>query len=211
MWPFDRRRSNRAPTARPRPPAIDAADESEHPGISTAPTVYPTGDNIEYVLLDEGASGPADAHNNQGVAHFQNRRYVLALSEFDKAIGANPNRAGFFANRGQVHLALNNHVRALEDLCAAIRLAPDDANGYFNRGNAYFDMREADRAIADYTVALERRPGHEKARLNRGLLYVRIERVDLATADLVELEKVRSRWASLLRDTLASVGGPPRA
>ncbi|MFM7430250.1 MAG: tetratricopeptide repeat protein, partial [Flammeovirgaceae bacterium] len=79
----------------------------------------------------------ADAHNNLGTVHFQQKRYEQALPSYDKAIECKPNFLNALFNRANTEYELKEYYKALEDLDKVIAMKPDTALAYFTRGLVY--------------------------------------------------------------------------
>ncbi len=65
----------------------------------------------------------ADAYYNRGVTFFTQGQYDLAISDYNKAIGINPNDADPYSNRGLVYfVCLGNKVKGCADVQKACEL-----------------------------------------------------------------------------------------
>ena len=94
-----------------------------------------------------------------------------ALTEYGKAIQADPTNAAAYNNRGNAYSDMGKFQEALNDYEQAIRLNPNDAMAYYNRGNAYKNLGEYQRAVEDFDRAIQLNPNDPDAYNNRGIAY----------------------------------------
>jgi tetratricopeptide (TPR) repeat protein len=110
-------------------------------------------------------------------------QYDLAISQFTKAIEADPENAQAYSDRGNAYGAQGQYAKAIADLNKALEIDPDNALAYFNRGNAYGDQGQYDRAISDFNKAIEMNPSDEDAYNYREAAYRAKARSYLAVSD----------------------------
>ena len=65
------------------------------------------------------------AHNNLGLALFEEGKIEEAIDHYNKAIGITPDYDLAYYNRGNAYYSLGQYQRAIEDYNKAIRLKPD--------------------------------------------------------------------------------------
>lgn len=106
----------------------------------------------------------AAARNNRGGAYHAQRRYDLALADFDEALRLNPKLANAWTGRGAVHAAQRNFARAISDHTRAIELNPQHNDAYYNRALAHQGAGDIGSAIADFRKSLEVNPADDDAR-----------------------------------------------
>jgi hypothetical protein len=118
-----------------------------------------------------------------GLALYQDGRYVAAHDAFDEAVRHQPRSAEAHANRGVTKVRLGNINGAIVDLNTAIALAPQDPVLYYNRGNALIAAGHPELAIGDYTRAIEINPLYARAWFNRGTAQSLAGRGEAAVVD----------------------------
>jgi tetratricopeptide (TPR) repeat protein/S1-C subfamily serine protease len=120
---------------------------------------------------------------NRGILYYNQQKYDLALSDWNKAIDINPNFAEAYNNRGNLYSDLQKYDLALSDWNKAIDINPNFAEAYNNRGNLYSDLQKYDLAISDYSKAIDINPNYAWAYYNRGILYYNQQKYELALSD----------------------------
>jgi tetratricopeptide (TPR) repeat protein len=66
----------------------------------------------------------ADAYVNRGIVYYRTREYIMAHSDFTKAIELRPTMDRAYYDRGMVFEALGRGEHAIEDYRAALRINP---------------------------------------------------------------------------------------
>lgn len=97
----------------------------------------------------------AEAYNNRGVGHYNARRYLEAISDYDQAIRIKANYAVAFNNRGNARYAMAKYQEALADYTASLRIDPQYANAHSNRGLAHYRINELSQACGEFQKACE--------------------------------------------------------
>ena len=97
----------------------------------------------------------AEAFNNRGIGHYNARRYLEAVSDYDQAIRLKANYAVAFNNRGNARYEMAKYQEALADYSASLRINPQYANAHSNRGLAHFRLNQQPQACNDFQKACE--------------------------------------------------------
>lgn len=95
--------------------------------------------------------------NNKAIEKYKKGLFEEAISDMNKAILQEQDRAILYNNRGFMKAASNDYFGALSDFNKAIELDNDDnakSLAYFNRGNLKVKSLEYDDAVKDYTNAI---------------------------------------------------------
>ncbi len=127
--------------------------------------------------------------------HLDNKRYVEAKNDYDKAIELEPENAKAYNGRGNVHHEQRFEERAIADYTRAIQLNPNEANYYYNRGASYEIQDKLNLAITDYNEAIKLNPKSAESYLNRGIALDRQGNHDSAKIDFrkaIELDPKNS-------------------
>jgi len=95
----------------------------------------------------------ADMHNWLAFKCAAKKDYQQALQEYTKAIAAEPDDPGLYANRGHAYNKNGAYNEAIADFSEAIRLNMKNADIYFNRGLAYEKRGKWNDALADFKEA----------------------------------------------------------
>ncbi|MCA2885319.1 serine protease [Microcystis sp. M043S1] len=141
---------------------------------------------------DEGLAAITQAINlapraawyyNRGILYYNQQKYDLALSDYNKAIDINPNYAEAYYNRGILYKNLQKYDLALSDYSKAIDINPNLAVAYNSRGILYSDQQKYELALSDYNKAIDINPNYAEAYYNRGILYKNLQKYDLALSD----------------------------
>ena len=99
----------------------------------------------------------SEAYGNRGFTYFMAKNYSQAITDYNRAIALDPNKAQNYIYRSLYwrQFAKDNN-RGLADLNKAIEVEPNNAHAYMNRASFYeLDLKDYNAAIADYTRAIE--------------------------------------------------------
>jgi tetratricopeptide (TPR) repeat protein len=152
-------------------------------------------------------SSDAEVFNNRGFAHCQKGQYDQAISDFSKAIKANPRLAHAYNNRGAAYLYKAQYDRAIADLTKAIEIDPRLAQAYDNRGWAYIKKWQYDRAISDFNKTTEIDPEFVEAYYHRATAYFLLEEYDKSLSDVIKAQQLGYRIPLEFLDDLRKVTG----
>ncbi len=122
-------------------------------------------------------------HKKQALALARKGQYDEAITEFAKALEANPRDAEAYNSQGSTYTLKGQYDQALADFNKALELNPKYAKAYYNRALAYYYKGRYDEAIADLTKATELQPKDAEAYHNRGLAYDQKRSYDKAISD----------------------------
>ena len=112
------------------------------------------------------------AHNNLGLALFDEGKIKEAMYHYHEAIRMNPDYADFYNNRGIGYFGLDKPQSAIEDYNKAIILNPNHAAACYNRGIAYVKLGQYQRAFEDLNEAIRLKPDFADAYNNRAIIYL---------------------------------------
>jgi Flp pilus assembly protein TadD len=95
----------------------------------------------------------SDAHNNLGVAYYEERRYGTAIKEYRKAIELDATSASYYSNMGAALFSKKDYDASARAYEKALELDPDVFERSSRQGVQAQVPRPEDRARYDYTVA----------------------------------------------------------
>lgn len=79
-----------------------------------------------------------DAYYNRAAMYFCQKKYSLALNDYNRAIELNPQNAGAYAGRGSVYDKMNKADRSLSDFKTAARLGDKETQEHLrSKGMAW--------------------------------------------------------------------------
>jgi tetratricopeptide (TPR) repeat protein/formylglycine-generating enzyme required for sulfatase activity len=189
IWFAGRRGREEAPVIReptvftptPMPTGTATRTPMPTPELTPAPSV--------------NASSDPEFYNDRGLSYYNRKDYDKAISDYDKAIRLDPNRAVSYNNRGNAYEAMKDYDKAISDYNEAIRLDPHYAVAYFRRGNAYQETKDYDKAISDYDETVRLEPNHAVAHNNRGFAYYEKKDYTKAIRDYNEAIRLDPKYA----------------
>ncbi|MBM3571813.1 MAG: tetratricopeptide repeat protein [Alphaproteobacteria bacterium] len=172
-------------------------------------------------ILDFDPAQP-DALHLLGLIEFQLNRHAAALTLFERAVAAQPDRADFHMATGKVNVALTRIDVALSALARAVALAPDNFEAAFELGVARYLRLDLAGAEVALRRALALAPDRCDARVYLGLTLGQAGRAldaiealqnALATVDLSDRSQRPLGLMGLINlgQTLNSVGEATRA
>lgn len=161
-------------------------------------------------LIDDASLSDADrvvALEERGYSYRSNGRNEEALTDFDRAIELDPERAWTIALRGQTYQTIGRHEEALTDLNRAIELSPDYAWAIASRGEIYRINGRHGEALMEFDRAIELKPDFALAIASRGQTYQTIGQHEEALTDFNQAAELSpdSEWIVDARDDLHRV------
>lgn len=118
----------------------------------------------------------ASAYNNRGAAIYYNQHIAeghrrdieLAIADFNRALGYEPELPVAIRNRGIAKGLLKEYESAQADLKRALDLEPGNAENYAALGRLMFSKEDYQSAISYFLQALQRDPYHAETYIQMG-------------------------------------------
>ncbi|MDP6651616.1 MAG: tetratricopeptide repeat protein, partial [Gammaproteobacteria bacterium] len=107
-------------------------------------------------------------YNILGTANAGLQRHDAAITNFNHAIGIDPNHAEAYSNLGILLKQKGDLGAAIESYTRAIEIKPDYAEAHSNLGNALLDKGNPTAAISSYNWAISFKPDYVDAHYNLG-------------------------------------------
>jgi Flp pilus assembly protein TadD len=152
--------------------------------------------------IEGGAGGKHSAvYRNRGIAYLETGQSDLAIADFSKALGLNPNEEETYNDRGAAYLGKGWTESAIGDFSRAIRLNPKNAEPYRNRGAAHMADRRFDAARDDFQKAVELDPADSRGYYNMACLYS-LQKNDRESCSWLQkaIDHGYSNWGHLKQD-----------
>lgn len=125
----------------------------------------------------------ADAYALKATLHDDNKRYELAIIDYNKAIELDSTNASYYGRRAGTYQHAGKYRLALNDLTKAIELDKNDSFYYVTRAEIYRLLKQYDLSLRDCNKAImlnSREFGNFEA---RAFIYLKIKKYKEALAD----------------------------
>src|SRR3954462_8119047 len=98
----------------------------------------------------------ADAWNNLGTLYFNQKKYTLALAQYNHALARRKQYTDAYFNRANTFYELHEYYSALDDVSKVVEKKPDTVVVFFLQGLIYSKLRQFDKAIQYFNEARRR-------------------------------------------------------
>lgn len=138
-------------------------------------------------------SNKSKEHTEEGIRHFEQRNYMDALFNFNKAVELDSSNYQALYMRGCIKKIYEDQHGAMKDFNAAIDFNPDLYEAYYERGNIKFVLQDYYGAIADYTRTIKLNEYHVEAYFKRGQAKQQLEAYSDAINDCTKILEINPR------------------
>lgn len=136
------------------------------------------------------AQRTAQAYFWLGEVRRQQKKYSLALSDYNRSIELDPKYAPAYYVRARLYDAQNKWIPAVDDYTAVIKIDPNFYQAYLGRGWAYYKLGDAVNAERDYNRLIQLNKYAKYAHANRKLSRKLPPLGAKAAADLTAARKI---------------------
>lgn len=133
----------------------------------------------------------------EGLKHFENQEYHLAIKSFLASLRMQPDNIEADNTIGRSFGEIEEYSAAIAAFNRAIALDKNFAHAYYNRGYIYQQLGSHNLALADFERTLELTNNqHVSALFNRSLIYVLRAEYQLALADQTQATELEPKEAT---------------
>ena len=125
--------------------------------------------------------GKSRPHNDLGVALYDTDDPYGAITEYEKALHIDPNRANILNNMGNALLKLGRTDDAIGFFKRSLQISPEYIKGENNLGNAFMIKGNYQKAAEHFKSVLDKKPDNVEANINMGAALARLNKIDDAT------------------------------
>ena len=118
-----------------------------------------------------GLSRRASFYLNRGLVYYNQKKWELALANYNEAIAINPDLALAYNNRGMIYYDQKKFLLALTDFKKAVTIDPYLASAYHNFGVICYVQQRWEAALVNFDAAIAIDPDLALAYPLRGFIY----------------------------------------
>lgn len=126
------------------------------------------------------ASDRARIYTLRGVAWMREEEPAAAVSDFTRAIDADPGNIAALKGRARANLSIKKYDDAAADWTRIIALRPDSEESYRERAEALRNTGKKEAALADFEKAIAIDPAKPESYIGRAVLFGELKRRDEA-------------------------------
>lgn len=113
--------------------------------------------------------------SQRGLDNYQRQNYPAAISDFTKAINAQPNNQNFYTMRGTAYEDMGNDVEAAKDFAKTLEIHPTDFVASYRLGMVYFRKKDFENAVKWLKVSYANAPDGDLTHVgigNNNIMFV---------------------------------------
>lgn len=116
----------------------------------------------------------AEKAYDEGFKLMQQKKYQMAVEQFNNAIAKNPKFTKAYSMRGSCYFILKDYKAAIADMDKALEFTPQDVTSLFTRGQAYLFLGDSKKALVDFNALSKLQPENPKVYYQRAICYFRL-------------------------------------
>lgn len=113
--------------------------------------------------------------SQRGLDNYQRQNYSDAVTDFTKAINAQPSNQNFYTMRGTAYEDMGNDIEAAKDFSKTLELHPEDFVAAYRLGMVYFRKKDFENAVKWLKVAFDNSPDVDISHIgigNNNILFI---------------------------------------
>lgn len=149
--------------------------------------------SLETICRQRADKNPSDAeaHCNLGVIYQKQKKYDLALSEYQKAEKLNPASITTKINLGLLYYEQRNYKAAIDSYNGVLLIDPKNANARIQKGRCLEAFNLYDKAAEEYKTALQYEPQNIDAQTYLAEIYTKSMSATEAMEKLSEIPNIK--------------------
>ena len=140
------------------------------------------------VVLSSCIDNTADEFSDNGYKYIDEKKYQLAILEFNKAIEIDTTHKKSYKGKASAKYKLEDFEGSLLDINKAIEIDPNDDEAYFSRGYFKYKMGKLRAAIMDYNRAIDLNPDDQLYYYATSRTKFELEDSTAGCLDLIKME-----------------------
>ncbi|MGB3182495.1 MAG: tetratricopeptide repeat protein [Cyclobacteriaceae bacterium] len=144
------------------------------------------------VLPAHSQSDP-NGHVAKGIALYEDKNYMEALVNLNKAIELDQGYFKAYYMRGVIKTHFGDNHGAMKDFNTSLDLYPEFAEGYFERGNLKYSLQDYYGAISDFSAVIKLNANHVEAYYKRGQAKHQLEAYSDAINDCSKILEINPK------------------
>lgn len=130
------------------------------------------------------------AYNGRGLVYYRMGQYSVAIEDYSRALGIEPDNDTVLRNRCFAFIELREWGYALDDCQASAAAAPGDPQGPDTVGYLYYRQGLYPQALDQFNLSIQMKPTFGPAYMHRGMTYDKLGNREAARADLLKAQEL---------------------
>ena len=149
--------------------------------------------SLETICRQRADKNPSDAeaHCNLGVIYQKQKKYDLALTEYQKAEKLNPASVTTKINLGLLYFEQRNYRQAIDSFNGVLLIDPKNSNARIQKGRCLEALNINDKAEEEFETALKYEPNNTEAQLYLAELYTKTMNANEAAEKLAQIPNIK--------------------
>lgn len=130
------------------------------------------------------------AYNGRGLVYYRLGQYSVAIEDYSRALGIEPDNDTVLRNRCFAFIELREWGYALDDCQASAAAVPGDPQGPDTVGYLYYRQGLYPQALDQFNLSIQMKPTFGPAYMHRGMTYDKLGNREAARADLLKAQEL---------------------